>query len=418
MGEMVICICTNLFRVYIVYRFFKAFFGKARVDRKIEFFFYSVYFIVNTGLYIGFHLGWLNIVNSLIGIVLLSLLYTISIQKGLFVALLIYVLNMICDIVSAILFVSFKDDKNTSQILFVIGNLLFLIIELAIEKIVEVRKNEKHNILPLMLIPFCSILIILFMTYRIDVLKLEILIVGIGLLIINFLVLHLYNALIKALSNSYKNQILAQNASMYLNQLNLIKQNEEQMATFRHDMRHHLMELKILAESGNKRKMQNYIQSMEQYIQNSDEIICSGNTDIDSLLNYILKDAEEKLKVVDIKVQIPPDIPNQFDINIVLGNILENAIEAADKTEEKVVRGSIVLKKGVLQIKIENSYNGVLIKENHRFLTTKERKENHGIGLKSVSNTLEKYNGVMDISNEDFFCVNVIMYIPDEDKNE
>lgn len=71
-----------------------------------------------------------------------------------------------------------------------------------------------------------------------------------------------------------------------------------------------------------------------------------------------------------------------------------------------------------MQIKIENSYNGVLIKENHRFLTTKERKENHGIGLKSVSNTLEKYNGVMDISNEDFFCVNVIMYIPDEDKNE
>lgn len=416
MEEIIICICANMFRVYIVYRFLKAFFGRSRVDIKIEFLLYSIYFIVNTVLYIVYHLAWLNIVNTLLGTVLLALLYTTSIQKGIFIASLIYVINMICDMISTFPFVSYQDGKNTDQILFVIGDLLFLIFELAIEKIVDAKGDDEHQNLPLILVPICSVLIILFMTYSADVFSLEIVIVGIGLLLINFLILHLYNILVKALSYSYENEILAQNASMYLNQLNLIKQNEEKISALRHDMRHHLTELKILAEKGDSGSMQNYISNMEQYIQNPCEIISSGNTDIDSLLNYILKGAEEKLKVADIKVQIPPDMSNHFDINIVLGNLLENAVEAADKTEEKIIRGSIVLKKGVLQIRIENSYNGVLIKDKHGFHTTKRDKKSHGIGLRNVYNILKKYNGIIDISEGDLFRVYVVMYIPDENE--
>lgn len=268
----------------------------------------------------------------------------------------------------------------------------------------------------MILVPICSVFTILFLTYQKEVLGFEIVVVGIGLLIINFLILHLYNILIRTLAQSYENEMLAQNASMYLYQLNLIKQNEENILVLRHDMRHHLMELKILAENGNNRELQNYINSMEEYIQNPNEVSISGNTDVDSLLNYIIKVAKEKLKVVNIKVQLPEKMPNIFDVNIVLGNILENAIEAASKTDEKIVRGSIVFKNGVLQIRIENSYNGVLEKEKKNFLTTKKDKEIHGIGLRSVYRILKKYNGDMELLEESLFCVNAIMYLPDENK--
>lgn len=401
MGEILICICANLFRIYIVYRFFKVFFGKARTDIKVEVLAYGIYFVVNTWLYMGYYLAWLNIINSLAGILLLSFLYTKSIRKGVFIGSLIYVVNMICDIVSTLSFVSYQDGKNTSQVLFVICDLLFLIFELATEKIVDIREEEEHQNLPLILVPICSVVILWFMSYSTNAPGKEVIIVGSGLLFINFLILYLYNILLETLSKSHENEIAARNASMYLHQLNMIKQNEEKMSALRHDMRHHLMELKILAENGDNSGIQKYIDNMKAYIQDTETLVFSGNTDVDSLLNFILKEAKEKLRVVDITVQLPPEIPNSFDINVVVGNLLENAVEAAEKTEEKIVRGSIILKKGVLRIQLENSYNGVLVQDKHGFRTTKRNKESHGIGLKSVKNILEKYNGAMEVAEGD-----------------
>ena len=416
MGEIIICICANLFRIYIVYRFFKIFFGKARTDIRVEVLAYGIYFVVNTWLYMGYYLAWLNSINSLAGIVLLSLLYTKSFRKGVFAGSLIYLVNMICDIVSTLSFVNYQDGKNTSQVLFVICDLLFLISEMVTEKIVDTREEGEHQNLPLILVPICSVLILLLMVYSTNAPGKDMVIVGSGLLFVNFLILYLYNILLKTLSKAHENEILARNASMYLHQLNLIKQNEEKMSNLRHDMRHHLMELKILAENGDNRGIQQYIGNMGEYIQDTDGMIFSGNTDVDSLLNFIIKEAKETLRVVDITVQLPQKIPNSFDINVVLGNLLENAVEAADKTEEKIVRGSIVLKKGVLRIQLENSYNGVLVRENHGFRTTKRDKESHGIGLRSVHKILEKYNGAMEIVEGTLFCVNAVMYILDENQ--
>jgi len=63
---------------------------------------------------------------------------------------------------------------------------------------------------------------------------------------------------------------------------------------------------------------------------------------------------------------------HSFDINIILGNLLENAIEAARQTEEKKLTVAIREEKGVLKIHIENSYNGILQQKGTKFLTTKK----------------------------------------------
>ncbi|MFQ8980382.1 MAG: GHKL domain-containing protein [Waltera sp.] len=77
-------------------------------------------------------------------------------------------------------------------------------------------------------------------------------------------------------------------------------------------------------------------------------------------------------------------------MNILLGNLLENAIEAAERTENKYLNVSITLQKGILRIRIDNSFvtESTSYKEERdgsRILqTTKKRKELHGIGLKNV----------------------------------
>lgn len=414
MMENIICMEANMFRIYLVYRFMKIFFAEPKVEKKREFFMYVAYFVINTWFYIEFHLAWVNIINTLIGIVLLSSLYTTSIKKGFFTATLIYILNMICDIVSTVPFVNYMEGENTNQILFVVGDLLFLICELLSEKIVNIKKDSEQQNLPLILVPICSIGIIFYMIYSGHALSSEIVIVSIGLMMINFFVLYIYNILLRVLTQSYENEILSQKVMLYSNQLDIIMQNERQMSTLRHDMKHHLNELKLLSMQKESKEIQMYIENMEAFIQNPNEIICSGNIEIDSLLNYMLKKAQEKLKVMDVKVKLPKDILHSFDINIILGNLLENAIEASVMTDDKILKGSISLRKDVLIIRIENSYNGNIKKGEQGFITTKNDKQGHGIGLKSVQNIVEKYNGIMEISEGELFCVKLVLYLSDK----
>jgi sensor histidine kinase YesM len=318
---------------------------------------------------------------------------------------------MVCDVVSTVPFVKYTEGKNTDQILFVAGDFLFLICELLVEKIVDTKAEVEHQKFPLILVPICSVAIVFFMAYSGNELNMEIVVVSMGLLLINFLVLYLYNVLLRALMQSYENEMLNQKLQMYANQLDIITQNEKQIAALRHDLKHHLNELKLLAMQDEGEKIQNYIESMEEFIQNPDEIISSGNTEIDSLLNYMLKRGQKELKEVNVKVQLPEDMSHSYDINVILGNLLENAIEASAMTEDKILRGNISLKQNILKIRIENSYNNNLKKGKSGYITTKPDERHHGIGLKNVQRVVEKYNGLMEITENDLFCVKIIMYM-------
>ncbi len=135
-------------------------------------------------------------------------------------------------------------------------------------------------------------------------------------------------------------------------------------------------------------------------------------------MNYMLQKAKAELETVDVKVILPEEIMHSFDLNVLIGNLLENAIEAARKTERKYLNVYIALQKGVLKIQIENSYVTETISEVNKrdgsriFLTTKKKKEQHGIGLKNVKKIVELYNGNIDIQTRgNIFSVKLILYM-------
>jgi len=143
---------------------------------------------------------------------------------------------------------------------------------------------------------------------------------------------------------------------VYASQLDAILQNEERIKILQHDMKHHMNELKLMANKHDVVEIQEYIDHMEDFIQNPNEIVDSGNVEIDSVLNYMLQKARRELKNVIANVMMPEKIKHSFDINVLLGNLLENAIEAARQTEEKYLRVDIILKRGILKIQIENTF--------------------------------------------------------------
>ena len=419
MLDVIMCAATNLFRMYIIYRFVSIFLGDQKINKKVEFVAYIFFYTVNTSLFLTFHTAWINISCNLICISIIVFLYTKSIKTIIFVTSSIYVLMMGCDIAATMLFVDYQDGEAHSQVCAVIAVFFIFICEILAEKIVNIKRNtEMTHKFPLIFVPVSSILVIWILIYSNSCRDLGIVIVSMGMLIINFLMLYLYNMLLRSITQKYETELLQQQVQIYSHQLEVITQSEEKVKALRHDMKHHMNEIKLLANKYDVIEIQKYIDHMEAFIQNQNEIVASGNIEIDSVLNYMLRRAREELKIVTSKIVLPEDIKHYFDINILIGNLLENAIEAARQTEDQYLYISMMLRKGVLKIKVENSFSGAdriameLEDDKVIWKTTKKEKGQHGIGLKNVRKIVELYDGIMETKvHKNIFCVNLVLYM-------
>lgn len=418
MADFIICITTNLFRIYLISRFIHVFLTDTEKkncgSQVIRILVYGGFFIVNTAAYLIFHTVWINIACNLVGIGLLVLMYTRSVKMILFVTCSVYMINMGCSTISILPFITYEDGVGFNQIYEVIDVFLVLVCELLTEKIVNVRRKQAgiKNI-SLGLVPLCSIGMLCIIIYTKSSTEAGLVIISVGLIIVNFFVFYLYNVLSTAFFQQYENETLRQEIQGYANQLDVMLQGEEKVKALRHDMKHHMNELKILASKGEHQAIEEYINNMKEFIDNPDEIVASGNLEIDSVMNYLLRKAKEELCTVNVNVQLPKTVSHAFDVNVILGNLLENGIEAARQTKNKRLDVNIELEQGVLRIQIENSYNGKLEKKHQRLLTTKNVKGLHGIGLENVRKMVEKYNGIMEVCPVgDMFCVMLILYMP------
>lgn len=124
------------------------------------------------------------------------------------------------------------------------------------------------------------------------------------------------------------------------------------------------------------------------------------------IVNAILSDYADKAKshAIEYNVFIEPcfniEYVNKMDIVSMLSNLLANAIEAAQKCNHgKIDIKMFMQNDGDFSIvKIENTYTGKILSDKDRIMTTKKDKANHGLGIMSVNNTAEKYNGYLHSS--------------------
>lgn len=432
MFDFVICALTNLFRIFLVDRFVSIFLGKMEEKKNIKLVVCVCFFVINTALFWKYRTAWINIFSNLMGICAITMIYSKSVKAIIFVTCSVYLINCGCDVAVYSLFTDYQDGQAYNQVYAVVVLFLILMCELLTEKLITIHKSaETAQNFPLILVPLCSIAVIWVFLYGGVHVGRETAIMCVGLMVINFLMLYLYNLLLRSVSQKYETRMLEQKVRMYANQLDVIRQNEEKIKILRHDMKHHMNEIRLLADKYHAVEIGEYIDCMKQSIQNSDEIVSSGNVEIDSVLNYMLQKARDKLDNVIVKVVLPEKMRHTFDMNVLIGNLLENAIEAAVQTERKYLKVTMVFKKGVLKIRMENSFLSAETENGERqerrnlhttrnlltarnLFTTKKEKEQHGFGLKSVEKVVEAYNGTMEVmSQKDVFCVNLILYMPE-----
>ncbi len=185
--------------------------------------------------------------------------------------------------------------------------------------------------------------------------------------------------------------------------------------SMKHDMKNTLsVVLRLAAEKGESenKELQAYLSEMNNAFDGLDFRFKTGNSVIDTLLNMKYHEALRlvpNLQVDVKKLLLPSDLAIQsYDIAVILGNALDNAIEACRKLKEKepeaktFIRLSSVRKDKLLIFKIENSFDGTLKRKRQTGLpeTDKADKKVHGIGLANIKNTAEKYQGTMDYKTD------------------
>lgn len=407
---------SNIFRTFDVYLFFEKFLiGKENKKQKL--YCYTVFYLVISLEYILIDIPILTLSLNIIGLVVLASLYSSSLKKRILGIGFILALLMLSEAIVASLFgylaTSFVPKGYFSSIagIVCIPLVSFLLIILYCK-----LKREKEDIpIPAMYwimvisVPVSCIFIIVlgFSIESIQVWQLFSLVII--MFTITLSVFLLYEKQIEFFrKENHKNMLEAQN-QYYHKQLDALQEMENATKSVRHDMKNHLLTIATLADHKNIEGIREYVYNLQEITRTTKKYVNTGNVVIDGLLNMKMYQAQEKGLVVHVKAMIPEKMGlSDEDCTVLLGNLLDNAMENATERIELSIRYD----RKCLIIFCENQYTGERRYNGKHYETLKRDGHNHGLGLQNMERIVKKYDGEMRVHDENnLFGVDIMLYL-------
>lgn len=185
-----------------------------------------------------------------------------------------------------------------------------------------------------------------------------------------------------------------------------------QMRGWRHDYHNHIQAMKAYLAQGQINEINDYLGKLDADLTNVDTILKTGNVMIDAILNSKISLARSKKIAVNAKAVVPKTLSVQeVDLCVIIGNLLDNAIEACVRLpneQERFIRVYIGTHKELLYISISNSVGGEIKKAGKSYLSIKSS-ASHGFGIIRIDHISEKYKGFVDRQNEEGVFVTEVM---------
>lgn len=183
--------------------------------------------------------------------------------------------------------------------------------------------------------------------------------------------------------------------------LDEVRSIHNEMRGYKHDFHHHLQALKGQLEAGEIDRAIAYIDELDQTLQNLDTLLKTGNVTVDAILSARIAKAKAQGVSVIVDANIPDKLTlSDLELSIVIGNLLDNAIEACQNTkEEKFIRLSMHMKGNMLYFYMLNSAGKKKQKLGSLFKTGKSGI--HGFGLNRAESVLKEHGGWVKYNSED-----------------
>lgn len=411
---IIIDLMANLFQMYIVYRFMNLMYGELKIITKSLVLAFAFYYCANSFGYIITASPMINILTNLLGLFVITVLYSKSLFKNIFVTAIIYALGMAVDIIITLGMSSFMVNKEHIVLINLFTNLVIFIVVVALERMLSLIKGDylsRKLWFTLLLVPAISIMILYIVITRVDRLIWLSLLTGVAFLVLNFVIFMLYDKLTLAYEDKIIKEEMKIQLAFYQNQREILEQSQYKVNSLRHDFKHHLSYIHNVLRYGQSQTAIDYIDKIYMQISNQKEYVRSGNYELDAVMNYQLSLANEMLDKVVWEVKVCEKLGiDSFDLVVILGNIMQNAMEASAQSTDKKLAISISEEKSMLIIQCKNSCIAEAKMAGDVFPSTKQEKENHGIGLLNVKRVVEKYNGTIKfIPTENSFTVFIII---------
>ncbi|HGC5944176.1 TPA: sensor histidine kinase [Enterococcus faecalis] len=205
----------------------------------------------------------------------------------------------------------------------------------------------------------------------------------------------------RSIENMVKTQVdskvLDEKNKYYEQQLITMEQTLESQRTIRHDLKNKLSPLIYLAESGKTDELVKQVQELGSLSVLGKIYAESGNITIDYIINLKLQALANKGVTISCEINVPVDIEvAPFDLSTILGNLIDNSIEALDYVpNEKRIGIKLSYQIGFLMIQVINSFDGIVQLDEKKIISRKRDTENHGFGLTSIETIAKKYDGEM-----------------------
>jgi sensor histidine kinase regulating citrate/malate metabolism len=174
----------------------------------------------------------------------------------------------------------------------------------------------------------------------------------------------------------------------------ILEHQNQQLRIYAHDAKNHLAAIQNLNTDP---RVSSYIEKLSGQLNSYANHCHSGNQILDVIISKYAAACELK----DIHFEYDVRLCNlsgidDFDLVAILGNLLDNALTAAEQSQQSELSVATALRNSYCVIVIENSCDTAPILRGNRLVTTKENGGLHGCGLKSVARTLKKYQGDFD----------------------
>lgn len=294
--------------------------------------------------------------------------------------------------------------------LFVFSKLLYFFITVVAARLFKPHKGfseEPSQIVLLCVMPLVSVIVIVTFIYigttgqLTSLTEIMVTVSVFSLLLVNIVVLFIYNRIQKLDEEHAAFQMSQIRDRADAEYYEMLQQQYDGQRILIHDIKRHFSIIELMAEEGESQKIREYISELEDLPEFKRKArLCD-----DPILNLVLLRNSDYCSAnsINFSCDVRADSISFMDatsITALFGNLLSNAIEAAEMSKGKMVELSVMknLQQNSVLISLVNSCDVAPIKDaNGNFETIKDKNKGHGFGTKSIARVVQKYNGKSDM---------------------
>ena len=431
MVGVVMVLLTELLFAYVMYEYFKIFFERKNIKGIFLYIYIICIFTQIVQSYIPDRFAYCRIILACGGWIISSLFFVGGIGEKIIFSLLLVAMSMFGEALvgCAVLAFGIGEEKQGD----IWGVVTYFVLLMIVEILKRFFKNEMvcelswRTNLKMMILPIGS----MFLAHRIFYVQYEMGIKGfypntifsiVILLGLNVIVFNIYIQLSENLELQRKNAIYEKEFQLLERNMHEKESMMQEIRVKRHDLKHQMLNLLALLQKGEYGKLESDMKQMAELESlNGLLVVNTQNSIIDSFVNNQYAVAKEKGIDFQVKIDVPAELPFAGeDLCVILGNALDNAIEACERGQvsKPWISIKLIYDGANLLMTLENSFDGTIRKNKKGMqISRKANSQQHGIGTYSIQRVVQKYHGYYHVEvTEKEYHLEIILYSQDEKK--